>query len=315
MFWRVMPPALAAVLLLGWLERVWNTPAGIPASARVDTRVADQGPSLGPGDVHVDQVNGPEPSTQPAEPLSASTELLAAVKDEAFFRSEELPAWIQTLLTLRSSDRKALQAAAQPVVFGELFGQPRSFRGRPVRFTGRLRRLEERRAPANDYGFTRYFEAWVEPDDGSSSPIVVHALEVPAGLDPRRVRTPIAVEGYFFKNLAYRATDQLRRAPLVLAATLHVRPPPPPTLVAYHGGWILGYTLLAIAAASVALVVGFGFGLIGPGERHRPVENDSDLEATLAGADIVSPAEALQRLEADHRVTDSHRDAPAVPPA
>lgn len=313
-FWRLMPPAVAAVLLIGWLERLWNPPAGDATSARIDTRLAaDPRTTLGPGDVLVEQSRPLEPSGQFVPSLSAPSDSLAVVKDEAFFRSEEQPAWIQTFLTLRSTDGASLRAAAKPVAFGELFGQPHSFRGRPVRFSGKVRSLQRRTAPANDYGIGGYHEAWVEPADGSSSPIVVHSLELPADLD---VNTAVDVEGYFFKNLAYLARDhQLRRAPLVLAATLHIRPPPPPTAVAYHGGWMLGYSLLAVVVATVAIVMGFGLGLVGPVDVRRPVGDAADLEATLAGADVVSPAEALRRLEAVHRAADEERSAEAMPPS
>ena len=307
LFWWVMPPAAAAVLLLGWLEQSWNPSRAV----RVDTLLAGtRQPVLGPGDVQVEQPPEPEPFVRPAETLSAPSDQLGLIKDETFHRKEEVPAWIQTMLTLRSSDPQGLRASAQSVGFGELFGQPRSFRGRPVRFSGTVRSLERRPAPANDYGITHYHEAWVEPADGTSAPIVVHALDVPADIEPGGSLGAVDVAGYFFKNFAYLARDrQLRRAPLVLAATLQRRPPEPVAALVYHGGHLLGYTLLAVVAATVAAVVGFGLGLIGPKDGRRPVEDPADLEATLAAADIISPAEALRRLEADHRGADAEQSA------
>ena len=317
LFWWVMPPAVAAVLLLGWLERSWKPSPAV----RVDTLLAGSGqPVLGPGDVQVEQPPEPEPESESvvrsAETLSAPSELLALIKDETFHRKEEVPAWIQTMLTLRSSDPQGLRAATQPVGFGELFGQPRSFRGRPVRFSGKVRSLERRTAPANDYGIAHYHEAWVEPADGTSAPIVVHALDVPAEIEPAGSLGSVDVDGYFFKNFAYLARDhQLRRAPLVLAATLRRRPPEPVAALVYHGGHLLGYTLLAVAVATVAAVVGFGFGLIGPTDGRRRVEGPADLEATLAAADIISPAEALRRLEVDHRAAAAEQSAEVRSPS
>jgi len=312
-----MPPAVAAVLLVGWLERLWSPAANVPAPGRFDTVLAnDPRPALAPGDVLIEQPTEPEQVPATADKLSAAPELLAQIKDDSLHRSEELPAWIQTFLTLRSSDRKALRAAAQPVAFGELFGQPRSFRGRPVRFSGKLHSLERRRAPANDYGIEHYWESWIEPADGGTEPIVVHSLDGPAELQPSGRHTPVDVEGYFFKNFAYQARDhQMRRAPLVLAAVLSRRPDPPPSAVAYHGGWLLGYALLGVVVATVAIVMGFGLGLVGPQDRHRPVADPADLEATLAGADIMTASEALQRLEADHRSADRDLVAKAPPPS
>lgn len=314
LFWWVMPPAVAAVLLLGWLEQHWNRAPVV----RVDTLLAAaaQQPVLGPGDVQVEQPPEAEPVIRTAETLSAPADQLALIKDETFHRSEEVPAWVQTFLTLRSSDARGLRQAAKPVTFGELFGQPKSFRGRPVRFSGKVRSLERRKAPANDYGITHYYEAWVEPADGTSAPIVVQALDVPADMEPGAAYGAVDVDGYFFKNFAYMARDhQLRRAPLVLAATLRHRPPEPVGSMVYHGGHLLGYTLLAVVVATVAAVVGFGLGLIGPKEGRRPVGHAADLEAALAGADIISPAEALQRLEADHRAAAAEQSAEARPPS
>jgi hypothetical protein len=272
-FWMFMPPAVAAVLLVGWLERLWSPAANVPAPGRFDTVLAnDPRPALAPGDVLIEQPTEPEQVPATADKLSAAPELLAQIKDDSLHRSEELPAWIQTFLTLRSSDRKALRAAAQPVAFGELFGQPRSFRGRPVRFSGKLHSLERRRAPANDYGIEHYWESWIEPADGGTEPIVVHSLDGPAELQPSGRHTPV-------------------------------------------GGWLLGYALLGVVVATGAIVMGFGLGLVGPQDRHRPVADPADLEATLAGADIMTASEALQRLEADHRSADRDLVAKAPPPS
>lgn len=314
LFWRVMPPAMAAVLLIGWLEGLWNPRSGDGASARIDTRLASIPElTLGPGDVLVEQPAESEPVAASDRTLSAAPEALARIKDDSLHRSEELPAWVQTFLTLRSTKPSELHAAARPVMFGELFGQPRSFRGRAVRFSGRVHSLEQRKAPANDYGFAHYWESWIEPD-GASEPIVVHALDVPANLRSSAGHPSVDVDGYFFKNLAYLAGDQqVRRAPLVLAATLRRRPPP--TAVAYQGAWLLGYALLGVVVATVATVFGFGLGLVGPKDGRRPVVAAADLEATLAGADIVSPSEALQRLEADHRAADAEPSAGAMQPS
>lgn len=312
-FWRVMPPAMVAVFVIGWLERSWFPPAGAPA--KVDTRLTvSPGPTLGPGDFQVEQPREPEPVVRSAETLAAPAEQLALIRDDSFHRSEEVPVWIQIFLTLRSADPNGLRAVAQPVAFGELFGQPRSFRGRPVRFAGKLRGLERRSAPTNDYGITHYYESWVEPDDGTSSPIVVHSLAVPPDLQSSNVHAPIAVEGYFFKNFAYLAKDhELRRAPLVLAATLRLRPPAPPSAVVYHGAWLLGYALLAVVVATVATVMCFGLGIGSPSVVRRPVEDASDLQSALAGADIVSTAEALQRLEAADRAAEQVSAAESTP--
>jgi hypothetical protein len=296
-----MPPALVAVLVLGWLERLWfPTPASAP-SARIDTRLpADPGPTLEQGDVLIAQDRAPEPVVRPAESLSASAEALAAVDDDSLFGRQEQPAWIQTLLTLRSVDPRGLRAAAAPVTFPELVGQPQSFRGRAVRFGGTLRGLERRPAPANDYGFDHYWQAWIEPGDGAAAPIMVHALEVPAGLEEgMKLDQPVEIVGYFLKNTAYQARDrQMRRAPMVLAVTLDLRPRA--AVVTDRSAWLVSLVFATLAVAAVVAVLGLG--LAASGGRSRRPQPAADIDSALAGAEILSPIEALQQLEAADRI-------------
>ena len=49
--------------------------------------------------------------------------------------------------------------------------------------------------------------------------------------------------------------------------------------------------------------------------RALRVEGPADLEATLAAADIISPAEALRRLEADHRAAAAEQSAEVRSPS
>ena len=294
-FWMLMPPALVAFLTLGWIEQAWFPRRGPRTEKQVDTRLEAVRGEPPAGDAVLIEAE-PDPFAPAAEALSASVESLAKVRDDAFFRRDEEPAWIQTWLTLRSADPQAVRAAATPVSFTELFGQPLSFRGRPVRFKGTLRRLERLRAPANDYDLADYWQGWLEPAVGPPSPIVVQFLRLPPGMpEGLKINEPVEISGYFFKRYAYKATDTIRRAPLVMA----VEPVWMPRTPVEPGGTSLGtiavVTMMAlVAATALAMFLGNRGRSVAPSE---PVRN---LDDALAGVDVVTTDESLRRLAAEH---------------
>lgn len=294
-FWMLMPPAVVVFLTLGWIEQTWFPRRGPPVAKPVDTRLATVRGTAPAGEGVLIEAE-PAPFDAPLEGLAASADQLAKVRDDAFFRHAEEPAWIQTWLTLRSATPEAVRAAATPVGFTELFGQPLSFRGRAVRFRGTLRRLERLRAPANDYDIVEYWQGWLEPAAGPASPIVVQFLRLPPGMPSGlKIEEPVEIAGYFFKRYAYKATDTIRRAPLVLA----IEPVWTPRTPVEPGGTSLGTIALvtmAVLVAATALAVFLG----GRGRRGPPAELPQDLDEALVGADIVSTAESLRRLAADH---------------
>lgn len=299
-FWRLMPPALFAVLALGWVEQTWFPRAGGPPAARqIDTRLAAVRGAVPEGEAVLIEPE-PEPFVAEAAELAAPPEMLARVRDDAFFRREDEPAWLQTWLTLRGSEPAAIRAAAQPVTFTELFGQPLSFRGRAVRFKGTLRRLERVAAPANDVDVSEYWQGWLEPASGPASPIVVHFLRVPDGMPVgMKINEPVEVAGYFLKRYAYKASDTIRRAPLVLAIEPGWKPQPP----AEPRDTSLA-TVLLVSMTSLVVVGVLATFFSAPRNRPRP-EGPADLDAALAGADVVSTGESLRRLAAEHAAHES----------
>jgi len=307
LFWRVMPPAIVLFLALSWIERAWLRPPAQPGPAQVDTRLAGANVERTVDDAVVIEAD-PEPFVADADELGASATSLADVRDDTVFRPGDEEAWFQIWMTLRSSDAGALERSkARSVSFIELFGQPRSFRGRLVRFTGTVHRLQKVEAPANDYNITGYWQAWVEPADGPASPIVVYFLRLPEGMPHgMRVREPVEVVGYFFKRWAYEATDTVRTAPLVMALEPVWKPLPPPPA----GGTTLGgYALLGMAGLVVATLLAMRFAGGKPLHRDRaPPEN---LSETLAGVEPFSPGAALEQLAAAER--DSGPTPPPVP--
>jgi hypothetical protein len=295
-----MPAALVAVLALTLLERAWRGGAA-PEPPQVETRLDVVGaPPLGHDAVVIDP--SIDPLTEPAaeDGVSAGREALARVRDDTYFRDADLEAWLQTWSTIRRGGSQAMKLDRAPwVSFAELFGQPVSFRGRPVRVRGTLRRMEWLRAPRNPEGIEGYWQGWLEPQGGPASPIVVHFLNVPEGMPiGLSMAESVDVAGYFLKRHAYAATDAVRVAPLVMAEAPRVRRQrsvePIGTSLA---GWILA-SLVALAAAAAAVT------LLGhrPGPRAAPRGDGSsagELEAVLADFQPASPVAALREWSAD----------------
>jgi hypothetical protein len=292
-FWLFMPPALIAMLVLGWVERSWF--ASPPAAVRpqVDTTMADV-----PADPNLADavIIAAEPDLPPgdADEYGASVHSLARVRDDTVFRGAEEEAWFQIWMTLRSTDTRSLaQSSARRVSFTELFGQPLSYRGRLVRFRGTLHRLEKMVAPVNEYDIKDYWQGWLEPEGGPVSPIVVYFLRLPDGMPHgMKISEQVDVVGYFFKRWAYAATDTVRIAPLVLALEPVWKPRP-----ASPANNPIG-TVALVTMAAVVLLTMLGIRAAGSGARQRQPPPPVDLATTLSDVELFSPDEALRRMAA-----------------
>jgi hypothetical protein len=216
-----MPAALALLLGLTVIERIWFPLKRQRPAPAIDTSLEAVRGRPPAGDEVVIEPE-PEPFVAEADDLSADLRALGAVRDDTFFREADTDAWLQTWNTLMATGRETLaKAPAARVSFAELFGQPRSFRGRLVRMKGVFHRVEELTAPANSYSIDRYWQGWLEPAGGPVSPVVVQFLQVPEGMPTGlKIHEPVEVTGYFFKRYAYNAADTIRVAPLVMSLVL-----------------------------------------------------------------------------------------------
>lgn len=306
LLWRFMPWALVVLLALTWVERTWFPRREPRPAPPVDTRLeAVRGPEPAGDEVIIEPE--PEPFVPDAGALGAPVSALARVRDDTFFRDADMEAWEQTFVTLRETGQAGLaRAAAQRVSFSELFGQPRSFRGRLVRLRGTLHRLERLTAPENRYGIEAYWQGWLEPAGGPATPIVVQCLQLPEGMPTgMRIDEPVEIVGYFFKRYAYAAADAIRVAPLVMALEPVRRPPPP----AATGASSLGTWALVSMAAVIAATL-LGIRLSGRQTTRRSAPPAVDLAEALAGHEPFSAAESLRRLGGDGTTT-STKDGPA----
>jgi hypothetical protein len=295
LFWRIMPPAIVALVALELLTRT-DTPPPAPREPQVDTRI--------------EAVTGPPPTGEavqiipPDEPLevvdesqlSASRAALAKVRDATFFRQADEDAWLESLLALEGYDGRSLEPP-RDVGFTEVFGQPKSFRGRSVRMRGMLRGLEKLSAPANDYGIDDYYQGWLEPAGGPASPVIVHFRELPVGMPlGLEIAEPVEVSGCFLKNMAYRARDTVRVAPLILAK-MPVRPAARP---AESGGGIWDLSLAAIGVVTMlAIVAMIAIGFLVSGRGRSPPPEAAGLDEALAGVEPFTVADSLRQVAAE----------------
>lgn len=296
-----MPPAIVLFLSLTWLENAYLRPPRQPGPPQVDTKLAAaEVERTVDGAVVIER--DPEPFVAGAEEeLGASEHNLETVRDDTVFRPGDQEAWFQIWMKLEASDMQALRKAKpREVSFAELFGQPRSFRGRLVRFSGTIHRLQKVEAPPNNYNVKDYWQAWLEPESGPASPIVVYFLRIPDGMPQgMKIREPVEIIGYFFKRWAYQATDTIRTAPLVMALEPIWKPLEPPP----GGGTTIGtYALLTMAALVVLTLLGLR--MTNARSPRGPAAEPGDLATTLADVELFSPAEALRKMEAEERSTD-----------
>ncbi len=298
LFLFVMPAGIVLVLVLGWVERTW-----FPRDRR------EQGPAQ--IDTRLDAVNGPRPrgdelvierdpepfDDRSAALLSASAESLSNVRDATFFRESDNDAWFQTWNTLRETSLAALRKAnPQQVSFSEVFGQPRSFRGRLVRMRGTLRRLEKVAAPANNYAIDDYWQGWMEPLEGPASPVVVQCLRIPEGMPGgMKIDEPVEIVGYFFKNYAYNATDAIRVAPLIMTLEpIGLAKSPAADSSAGASGVVTLVVLITMAGLVAATLLGMSRG--GRPATGRATTDPAGLDDSLANVKLFSVEESLREL-------------------
>lgn len=307
LFWRFMPPAIVMMLALEWLTRSAGPPAPPAGEPPIDTRIesfADSRPAA--GTVVIAPSDGATPSPSDGA-LAASAEALARVRDVTFFRSADHAAWSEICATLRAEAGDTARPPAPEVALGELLSMPRSYRGRPVRLRGTLRRLEHLDPPAGAQEVGRYWQGWLEPAVGPAAPLIVHLLDLPAGMPTGlTIREPVTIDGYFLKTAAYRAADGVRVAPLILAATA-IRPAVSSAAISPEN-WSLGL-LAAGTLFTVVAALGFGFLAGGRGRRrHRPADAPA-LDAALAGFEPEPIAAALLRAAARDADNSAGKDA------
>lgn len=165
-----------------------------------------------------------EPSEEVRAELftGVSVELLDRVCDDTPFRGAEHETWFHLLEILQAADPQELAAASIGTVdFAQLFQQSHEYRGEVVTVRGTVRQALRVEAPKNELGLDGYYQLTLQPLGYQASPIILYSLVLPAEFPlGSNLSADINANGFFFKRWAYPASDAIRLAPVVLAATV-----------------------------------------------------------------------------------------------
>jgi hypothetical protein len=222
---------------------------GPPESQKDDT----PGTSVAPGPAKTDEATPSRyfPGVDPA--------YLEGLRDHRLVGSRDWDPLLHFFDVLRNNDEPVLrQASSGPVGFLQLCKQSEEYRGELITTKGKIRGVQAKITPRTDYGPRDYYQTWLTPDDHPSDLIMVWCLYLPEDFPQgMEIREEVEVTGFYYRMVAYPATDRnLRSAPLLLARTVHWRKRPPATDAPARGPASLSSLLLIIggSAAFAALV-------------------------------------------------------------
>ena len=226
-----------------------------PVEEDIDTRLAaEDTPPLPPGVFRAlrapDETDNPNPDLLPG----LAPRLLPTIRDDTVFRRDESAAWFEILETLAAATPDEVRAWSQAETgFTQLYRQPDVFRGKVVTVRGIVRRAHRIPASRNSLRVGHLWQCWLFPQ-GSTNPVVVYALEMPAGFpEGLSVHEPAVVHGVFFKRWAYAAKGGIMTAPLLLARTAEWTPPPPAAPSSFPGIKAMAAAVALLLAASIAV--------------------------------------------------------------
>jgi hypothetical protein len=227
--------------------------------------------------------------------------LLESIRDNKPLTPSEWAAWLHLFDVLQKSDEAALaKAATGPASLVQLFEQSNEFRGELVTTRGIVRRAHAAKTPRNGHGLTAYYQTWLWPEDQPDEPMTVWCLQLPEGFPlGMEIAEEAEVTGFYFKLWVYKSGDgNVRRAPILLAKTIHwrrkpqVAPAPPqgpfPLLLMFAGA--------ALFAVSAATYVYYRTRATGPSPAELLTKNDQSKDAK-SSRDV--GAAMQQRAESD----------------
>jgi hypothetical protein len=193
------------------------------------------------------------------------------IDDEALPTSaenrEEYLAYNYFVLTARKfTPEQMAKVTRKELTWRILFGKERArYRGQIARVEGRLKRLVwigSNKSLEGD-GVKDLYEAWIfRPNEYYDNPTCVVISELPPGLEPSedyQKLVSVEADGYFFKRYKYRAANDTRLAPLVIARTLTVKPavqlPPDPGEEAFNHLFLPLFLTMILGMVVVAFLL------------------------------------------------------------
>ncbi len=187
------------------VEMPLDMPSDVSMSVPMGSTIAT------PGGGHEDSAV----SNSEREQIAAELDM---VVDGSVWRGADFAAFYRSLH--RSDSFEAARSTRVGVV--PLLQQPDVFRGRTVRFEGKVARAESIEAKENDFEIKRYWQLWLRPIGGADRPLVAIVADVPASIakitpdgaldDGPRVE----VVGIFLKRLAYQSSAGADLAPVIV---------------------------------------------------------------------------------------------------
>jgi hypothetical protein len=141
----------------------------------------------------------------------------------------------------------------------ELRNQPESYRGKSVEFSGRIRGARIQPTSSVIAGIDQYVELWVQPDEASTIPYCVYALQMPTEFPTltdqlSTMDVSATIVGLFFKNRTY-LTEEGRTQ--VCPVVLTLRPVVTEAALTSTGGEPPSITSIAVTIAIVTLLAGW----------------------------------------------------------
>jgi len=140
-------------------------------------------------------------------------------------------------------------------IFEDLYLHPQEYQGRPITLTGHVQRSVVSRAGENEFGIENLIEVWLFTEDSQQHPTVVLTTSLPPDF-PTGEQTVdrVTVTGYLFRMYNYKARDQGRYAPLVMAQRLEWLPPEQLGARDYSWIWMIFAGCVLIFVASLLAV-------------------------------------------------------------
>ncbi len=115
----------------------------------------------------------------------------------------------------RTTAADLARQAHRDIYFTHLWERPEHYRGVPVHLLGTARRIIGYDSKLSPQGYL--YEAWITTHDSQRNPYVCVFEDVPRGLPiGPEVSERVVFNGYFLKNMAYRAGDVPRGAPVLI---------------------------------------------------------------------------------------------------
>jgi len=141
-----------------------------------------------------------------------------ALRDKRPIETRDSAAYAVLLQRVRETPADELAKQARRDVFWtQLFERPEAYRGVPIHLEGTAKKVLSHEVTPAMSPKGRLYEVWFYSDENRAFPYVITIEDPPPGLVVgQELFLRVSVDGYFMKQLGYRAADVARWAPLLV---------------------------------------------------------------------------------------------------